>query len=787
MNRRVLRAPALWVWLGLMLAGAWIAARTQYVADLSAFLPASPTQEQRVLLEQLKRGVAARVLLIGIEGGTAEGRADASRALGTQLRASPHFDTVQNGDHTDAAATGQFLFDHRYLLSPAVTAERFTVEGLRDGIDETVSLMGTPAGQLIKPLIWRDPTGETLRVAEALLPTAAPRVEQGVWVSRTAPRAVLLATTRAEGADLDGQAAAIAFVRERFTPLAAQGFTLELSGPGVFGVDARATIVSEVDRLALWGSVIIVTMLALSFGSLRALIIALLPVASGVLAGVVAVSLGFGHVHGMTLGFGTTLIGEAVDYAIYYLLQARPLPGQAAQGRGHLRWREGNWATVRLGLLTSVAGFAALAVSGFGGLAQLGVFSCAGLIAATLTTRYLLTLLAPDGAPGQGARRAFARAMTRTVGVLPRWRWPVAALSIAALVAVFALPSAWRGNLASLSPVPAQALARDAALRADLGAGDAGVLLAIEAADEAAVLARAEQAGAALDRLIEQGVLTGYDSPARLLPSPAMQRTRQAALPDEPTLRARLAEATAGGPLPLARLDGFVADVQAQRRAAPLDRTGYDGGPLAAALQAQLMPGDASRQQPWVALLNLHASGEAPLDVPRLRAALADVPGARIVQVQRELDDLYSRYLHQAFGQVALGGAAVLALLLWHLRSARALLQVVAPLAASVVLVLAGLTLAGVTLGLLHLVGLLLVVAVGSNYALFFQQFDATGGETVDADTLASLLLANLTLVASFGLLCTSSVPVLVALGETVAPGALLSLLVSAAFARRRG
>ena len=49
----------------------------------------------------------------------------------------------------------------------------------------------------------------------------------------------------------------------------------------------------------------------------------MLPVATGVLAGIAAVSLGFGQVHGMTLGFGTTLIGEAVDYAIYYLIQAR--------------------------------------------------------------------------------------------------------------------------------------------------------------------------------------------------------------------------------------------------------------------------------------------------------------------------------------------------------------------------------------------------------------------------------------------------------------------------------
>ena len=91
-----------------------------------------------------------------------------------------------------------------------------------------------------------------------------------------------------------------------------------------------------------------------------------------------------------------------------------------------------------------------------------------------------------------------------------------------------------------------------------------------------------------------------------------------------------------------------------------------------------------------------------------------------------------------------------------------------------------GLSLAGVALGILHLVGFLLVVAIGSNYALFFDQLRLVGRP--DADTLASLALANLTSVVSFGLLATASIPVLCAIGQVVAPGALLSLLLSAAF-----
>mgnify|MGYP001019974179 CR=1 FL=1 len=66
----------------------------------------------------------------------------------------------------------------------------------------------------------------------------------------------------------------------------------------------------------------------------------------------------------------------------------------------------------------------------------------------------------------------------------------------------------------------------------------------------------------------------------------------------------------------------------------------------------------------------------------------------------------------------------------------------------------------------LSLVSFLLVVAVGSNYALFFDLLRESGD--ADDDTLASLLLANLTTVASFGLLALSSIPVLAAIGLVV-------------------
>jgi len=766
------RQPAPWIWLVAMALGLWLCARATYVADLSAFLPSAPTAEQRVLMAQLKNGATGRVLMIGIRGGTAQERAQASRRLAADLRKQGLFEAVHNGEDGDQEALGRLLFERRYLLSPGVDAQRFSVEGLRDAMAETVGLLGTPAGTRIKPILWRDPTGETVRLAEAMLPATAPRVEDGVWVSRTQPRALLLATTRADGADLDAQEDAQRRVRAGFAALGASGLQLELTGPGVFAVESRATIKDEVERLAIAGTVVMVLLLVVAFGSLRPLAIASLPVASGVVAGIVAVSLVAGQVHGLTLGFGTTLIGEAVDYGIYYLVQARAV--------GHAGWLREQWPTVRLGLWTSVAGFAALVVSGWDGLAQLGIFAVSGLLAAALTTRFLLPAIAPQGAAGSGMRERLGRATLSLTLALPRFRVPLLVLSIAAALALVWLPSPWRGSLASLSPVPQQALDLDASLRADLGASDAGVLVAAEAADEASALAAAERIGQRLEPLVQSGKLASYQSPAHILPSPATQLARRAALPEATVLQARLAAATQGGPLAAAKLARFVEDVQAQRVMRVLTRADLKGTSLAGALDAQLMPG--ADGTPWTALLLLQGPSGGALPLAELRQAVADLPGTRVVQVQPELDRIYAGYLRQARWQAAIGALAVLALLAWHLRSARRLAGVLLPLVASVVLVLAGLALSGTALGVLHLIGLLLVAAIGSNYALFFDYL--RGRSDADTDTLASLMLANLTTVASFALLATAKVPALSAVGWTVAPGALLSLLLAAAFSR---
>ncbi len=859
------RAGLLLAWLLAMLLGGWVIARSHYSADLSAFLPASPDARAQLLIEQLNSGVAARSLMLGITGGDAAMRAQASRLMAAKLRQSGEFEQVNNGDINDwqagnqgdkdsAGGAGDWLVQHRYLLSPTVNAQRFTPAGLRDAVDDTLSMLGTPAGALVKPLLERDPTGETQRIVESLIPANAPRSQLGVWVSRTEPRALLLLQTRASGANLDGQATLIKRIEQAFEeargqaghadksqdgspvnspdnawPQGPQALQLEISGAPMFAVQSRNRIEAEVQQFAVAGTVLMGALLLLAFGSLPALLVAFLPVATGVVAGICAVSLGFGTVHGITLGFGSTLIGEAVDYAIYFLIQARsavPLGGGAGAGAGapgtaqpslpgtgFRRWQREAWPTVRLGLLTSLCGFAALVFSGFPGLAQLGVFSMAGLVGAALATRWVLPALMPDGAAGTSLRRRLGRFTATAARALPRLRvvfWLLGALALAFLL--WQRSTLWQGDLASLSPVPREAMALDAKLRADLSASDARTLVIVQGADQQAALRAAEAAGARLDTLVAAGTLAGYDSPARFLPSLATQQARLAALPDAAQLSANLAQALAAtpsapaSPLSASRLAPFVADVAAARKQPLVDRAALAGTPLAPLADALLVQratgaaaagSAAAHPAGWLALLALQP-GAKPLQTEAVRAALAGLPEAQVIDIKFELDHLYERYMHEALWQSALGALAVVLLLAGALRAGRRLLAVCQPLVLAVLITLAGLALAGVTLGILHLVGLLLVVAVGSNYALFFDQFFAlkvapgamplpAAASSGSEDTLASLLLANITTVLSFGLIACSQIPALSAIGQVVAPGALLALVLSAAFVRRVG
>jgi len=585
-------------------------------------------------------------------------------------------------------------------------------------------------------------------VIDQMRPAQGPREVEGVWTSADGNRALLVARTRATGSDIDAQERAVAAVEDAFRRVSvesqAAATRLLLTGPGVLTVRGRAMILRDVERLAIASTLIVATLLLLVYRSPLALALGLVPVATG----------------------------EAVDYSIYLFVQA-----ERGEQAGDSAWLAGFWPTIRLGVLTSIAGFSALLFSGLPGLAQLGLYSIAGLAAAAAVTRWVLPTLLPrrfrihDISPLGERLAAIANAASRL-------RWLVGAAAIGALV-VLAVhrDSLWDPSLASLNPIAKHDRQIDAELRAALGASDARLLVAATAANAEAALEGAERIGQRLDELVAQGKLGGYESPARFLPSAAMQRARLASLPPSAELRVRLKAALSGLPLRAERLEPFLADVDRARSSAPVTREDLGGTALDAALEGLLFQDGAGR---WTAIVGLRPQAGSRLDPAALRDAIAasGVPGVALIDMRAELDRLYAGYLDRALLLALVGLLAIVALLFIALRSPARVARVMAPLAAGVLVVAAWHTLGGTRLSLLHLVGLLLVVAIGSNYALFFDRL-AQRRDASTPRTLASLALANATTVASFGVLSLSSIPVLEAIGSTVAVGAFLTLIFS--------
>jgi predicted exporter len=155
-----------------------------------------------------------------------------------------------------------------------------------------------------------------------------------------------------------------------------------------------------------------------------------------------------------------------------------------------------------------------------------------------------------------------------------------------------------------------------------------------------------------------------------------------------------------------------------------------------------------------------------------------------LLDLKQETQALYRGYRDQALHFALLGAGAIVLVLALGLRSPRRVGEVVVPLAVALVVTVAVLTLSGERLTLFHLVGMLLVVGVGSNYTLFFERRNFSAGDP--ERTVFSTALCNASTVIGFGLLALAATPVLNAIGATVATGALLSLLFAAVLAGGR-
>lgn len=754
---------ALLVAIGIVAA---VFSRIDLHTDMLDFLPAGQTRATRLLLDQVRSGTAATLILIGLEGAAPDRLAEASRSITATLDRSGLFAFVRNGESIDSAAE-TFLFDHRYLLSPVTDPDAFSVASLHRDFAELLDTLATSAAPLVERYAFADPPGAFLTLLRSMIGDSKVQTRQGVWFAADRERALIVAKTRAAGVDVNAQRRVRDAIEAAFAQARPPGARLLLAGPAIFTLEAAQAIRADLRLISIVSTILIVALLVWRFRSPWVIAAASVPILLSVAAAVLAVQLVDGFVHGVTLGFGLTMLGVSIDYPVLLI--------------GHRRIGEALPATMRrigkaltLTVIAGVLGLTGMLFSRFPGLSQLGLFSAVGLATAALATRYVLgpLIVLADIAPAStGAPRWLLRLES-----LRRHRVWFLLLPAAAFVWLVAIGGPrWERELSRLSPVPQAEQDLDAALRAEVGAPEVGQLMLVTGSSAEAVLEREEALAPVLDRLVGQGMLSGADLASRILPSIRTQRARQAALPATAELAARVQQAASGLPFRDNAFDGFETAVAAERSMAPLSPADITNPLIAARLQPLLF----DRGGVWYGLI----APRGVRDSVGIARALQHEANVTLIDIKGETDRMVAAYTGQALHWLGIGAAAASLALVVGL-GVRRLPLVLGPIAIAIVLTLAVLALAGIRLSLFHVVALQLMVGVGLDYALFFARRGLDGDER--ARTFRTLVTCNAMTLLTFGLLAFCRTPLLRGIGVTVAVGVLAAILYAFLFAGPR-
>jgi len=746
-------------------------------SDLTLFIPAGVNVGEKLMLDELREGPAGRLLLLGIEGGDTATRANISRQMASQLVSSGLFSRVMNGAQQLNPDDWSLLIEYRYLLSPKVSTESFTVSALRSALQDRLQDLASPLSSLYTRLIPSDPTGELEVLERSLQPRRQPAKADGVWASTDGSQALLVTETHASNFDLNAQEQAVEAIRSAFAALDRTGrLRLLISGPGAYAVLSRDEIRSESTLLSLCASAMVALILYLGYRSVPLIMLSALPVISAMVAGTAAVILWFGSIHGITLAFGITLLGITIDYPVH-LFSHLQVDEDPRIGLRRI------WPTLRLGVLTTSAAFVMMMTTGFDGLRQLGLFTLAGLATAALVTRWLLPELVASATrkrTGQAlGKSTSSRTETPAIGLatLRVLNHPatLALLGITLSLGLYGLwaqrDQLWEDDLAALSPIPRYLIDQDRELRRQLNAPEVSRMLIVTADTAEVALQQAEALQPRLQALMDDEVIRDSELVTRLLPSAKTQRERQAQLPDKTSLQVNLQQAMSGLPYKSGTFEPFIEAVE-ESRTLPALKPEQTAETLLGLKVASLLH---RSDDGWQLLIPL--AGVA--DPQRLERTFNTDPRSQVryVDLRTLTQGFISKFRNQALNRLGWGVLLMIAVLALALRSAQQVARTLLPVIIAVILDMALLLALGQRLSLFHLVSLLVVVGISLDYSLFINRPRTTTQEL--GLTLHALTICFFSTAAVFGLLALSNIPVLKAIGSTVVIGVTCGYIVT--------
>jgi predicted exporter len=753
--------------------GAFTAWKLQVTSDITHFLPDDSDPVTTRLLRGLSSANVAQRTVLVVGGASPDVLAEASARIAAELRAAPEIAGVEQAVDDDAQKQLYDLyFPHRYgLFSPeperdvaALTSDA----GLGAAANELVRRLGATDGPFVRKLAPEDPLLIFPRIVARLdaARQGGLRVRDGVFFTNDGERAVLFVRSRASALDAPAQRAvldridhAVASARtELRTPL-----TLQKSGVGRYSVHAEQAVRADIERISILSTILIVLMVLIALRSVRALLLVTIPTLFGAVVACAVTLAFFGRVHGMTLAFGTTLLGVCSDYPVHLI--GHHLLAPAGQ-RGIVTARA-SWPAIRLGGMTTIAGLAGLGIAGFPGIRELAVFSAVGVLASLVATRHIVPIALGAGGGAAGSTRALADGLANGVRAIERraaLSWAVLATALVLCVLGFTALR-FQDDLASWLPMPQQLRVEDERVSASLLAMDPGKLVVVAASDEDAALAANDRVAAALDRAVTAGALDDYRTLQALVWSPQLQARNLAALRAAPQLAPRALAAFEAAGVDASQLAPFARGLSALPP--PLTLQALLASPLAPVASGFVLDDAAGKAPP---LLLTHLRGVR--DPEAIRRAIAGIPQARFFEQRSVLSATYAGFRARAFELLAAGLVAVLGMVLVRYRSLRRSLAAVLPAVLASASTLSVLAVLGVQLDLFHVLGVLLVLSMGEDYGVFLVENDRE--EDLPATALG-IALACASTVASFALLALSDIPALRSLGQVVSIGVLLA------------
>ncbi len=748
----------------VLACGAWLVSLDygrKISTDVLDLIPGEETAPELVLVRQLASQAEARTMFFVLT--TAEGApaaADAARRFAELLAGEPAFAAVMPlADAASRDALGLELFEQRFaLLFPRwlhAQEEAYRAAGV------TVPFGGWLAGETVQALDHFLTQPEALAFQEIipadpllLIPGVVERMRDGLSLVQTeavaAPPALVWGQLAASPLSEAGQGPAFAAIERALAGTRAEfaGINVAYTGVNRFAAASRARIEREVTWLnALALGAVLAVAFAFIRGVHRGLHLAPIVLLS-MLGAWTGVTLAFERVHMLVFVVGSMLAGVAIDYGFYLYMQPPARPG------------ESYWAKVRrlmkpllASCFTTAAGFALLLFSELPLIRQVGMYVGTGLLCALgVAVVYFSTVADPYL---EARRFRGGRALRPEVR---RWVLRVVVAGwLVALPGLFFLD--WRDDIRELEIPSAELRQEDARIRALFG----------ERPDRTVYLTYGENLEAAREALagFEAWLNEAGEGEARsiglggLVPTAEESRSARRFFEEQENFPEALRAALAAGGFEAEEFEPFFARYGAQARE-----------PLAveaavAALQAKLTGPlglllHTGQPLSWFVTV----VGAAPDEPPP--AALRTVGASQLQSLNR----VFSRYRQSALWLSAIGLAivGVGVLLTYGLRDGVRIFAIPCGACLGLFGVLGW---CGQSLNLFHLLGAFLGVCLTHNYSIF----SATSAYQGEAPPV-SVRVSALTAAASFGVLALSGIPVVRALGATVALMALAALVV---------